>query len=204
MADPITSASPIGTEWRPALARLALALGVLAVAVAPTTISLARQWAQSQAYGHAWLVLPMLLYALGWHWRQSVLATRPRPCAAGIAVTGGAAVLWAAAELMNIEIGRQFALVLMVFGVVLAALGTIFVRRWGPALVLLLFLLPSADLLQPALRWGTAEGLYLTLQALGIEVQRNGLLLSLGTNSYFVANGCSGLSAARAFHMSRC
>src|SRR6185369_7837544 len=127
---------------------------------------------------------PVLLYAFGWHWREAVLATRPRPCVAGIAATGGAAVLWAAAELTNIDIGRQSALVLMVFGVVLAALGTTFIRRWWPALGLLVFLLPSADLLQPVLRWGTAEALQFTLQALGFEVRRNGLLLSLGANRY--------------------
>jgi len=192
-ADPIVSAAP-GPEWRQALTHLAIGLGVLAVAMAPTAITLARQWRQTHAYSHAWLAVPMLLYALGWHWRQPVLATHPRRCAAGIAVTGGAAVLWAAAELMNIEIGRQVALVFMVLGVVLAALGTTFIRRWWPALGLLVFLLPSADLLQPVLRWGTAEALQFTLQALGFEVRRNGLLLSLGANRYFVADGCSGLA----------
>ena len=191
-ADQIASASPVDPEWRHALAHLALGLGVLTVTMTPTGITLARQWGQTQAYGQAWLVLPVLLYALGWHWRQTVLATRPRPCVAGIAATGGAAVLWVAAELMNIDIGRQFALVLMVFGVVLAAVGTTFIRRWWPALGLLLFLLPSAYLLQPALRWVTGEGLYFIPQALGLEVQRNGLLLSVGTHRYFVADACSG------------
>ena len=143
LADQIASASPIDAEWRHALAHLALGLGVLTVAMTPTAITLARQWWHTQAYGQAWLVVPVLLYALGWHWRQAVLATRPRPCVAGIAATGGAAVLWAAAELMNIEIGRQFALVLMVFGVVLAAVGTTFIRRWWPALGLLLFCCPA-------------------------------------------------------------
>jgi len=192
LADQMASAAPIDREWRHAVGYLALGLGVLAIAMTPTAITLARQWGQTQAYGQAWLVLPVLLYAFGWHWREAVLATRPRPCVAGIAATGGAAVLWAAAELTNIDIGRQSALVLMVFGVVLAALGTTFIRRWWPALGLLVFLLPSADLLQPALRWATAEGLYFVPQALGLEVQRNGLLLSVGTHHYFVADACSG------------
>ena len=194
MAEPMTSAAPIGLAWRQALRDLVLGLGLLAVAMAPTVKTLADQWTQSEAYRYGWLVLPTLFYALGWHWRQTVLSTRPRPSAAGIGVAAGAAVLWAAAQLMNIEIGRQLALVFMVFGVTHAALGTVFVRRWAPALGLLLFMLPSADVLQPVLRWGTAEGLHFTLQAMGFEVQRNGLWLSLGANRYFIADACSGLS----------
>ena len=194
LGDQIAAAAPTDAEWRHALTHLALGLSVLTVAMTPTAVTLARQWGQTQAYGQAWLVLPVLLYALGWHWRQAVLATRPRPCVAGIAATGGAAVVWAAAEVMNIDIGRQFALVLMVFGVVLAALGTSFIHRWWPALGLLVFLLPSADLLQPALRWTTAEGLYFTLHVLGLDVQRDGFMLTVGTHRYFVADGCSGLS----------
>jgi len=188
-ADPIASASAVDPEWRRALAYLALGLGVLTFTMMPTVIMLARQ---SRASAQAALVLPVLLYAFAWHWRQPVLATRPRPCIAGIAATGGAAVLWAAAQLMNIDIGRQFALVLMVFGLVLAALGTTFIRRWWPALGLLVFLVPSADLLQPALRWITAESLYFIPQAFGLDVQRNGLLLSVGAHRYFVADSCSG------------
>jgi exosortase len=176
------------------MASLAVGLCVLMVASASTATDLARQWGQTHAYRYAWLVVPMLVYALGWHWRHAVLATCPRPCAAAIGVTAGAAVLWVAADLMNIDIGRQSALLMMVFGVVLAALGTEFIRRWAPALGLLVFLLPNADVLQPALRRATADGLYLTLQVLGLEVHREGLMLSVGANRYFVADGCSGLA----------
>lgn len=192
---PVPSRAPaLPAPWREALQRLALGLCLLVPVLAPTALTLTAQWSLIEAFRYAWLVLPMLVYAFGWHWREALLASTPRPSGAGALVVLLGALGWALADLLNIELGRQLTLVLMVLGVVLAAVGPALVRQWFAVLALLFYMVPSSDLLQPLLRWLTTEGLALTLSALNLPVRAEGFLLHVGGNRYFVAEACSGLA----------
>jgi exosortase len=186
--------APLDPAWRRALAELCIGLALLVAATWPTWTTLAQQWSRIEAYRHGWLVLPVLLYALAWHRRREVLAATPRAARSGIAVCAVGALGWGAAHLMDIELGRQLALLPMVLGVVLAALGTAFVRRWWPVLALLAFAIPIGDALQGPLRNLTAWGLATTLPAFGVEVVRDGYQLVADGRRYFVADTCSGLA----------
>lgn len=185
---------PLSSAWREALGQLAIGLGLLAPVMAPTVLTMAHQWSVIEAYRYAWLVLPMLAYAFGWHWRDELLAMRPQPTAAGVLFAAVAGFGWVAADVLNIELGRQLALVAMVFALVLAAFGPVMLRRWFPVLALLFYMVPSSDALQPLLRWITNEGLAHTLALLGLPVRSEGFLLLVDGKRYFVADACSGLA----------
>lgn len=180
--------------WRKALVQAAIGLCLLAPMMTPTVLTMVGQWSTIEAFRYAWLVLPIQVYALGWHWRDELLAMTPQPSAAGALVVGLGALCWVAADGLSIEVGRQLGLLVMVLGVVLAALGTQVVRRWFTVLALLFYMLPSSDVLQPVLRNITNEGLVHSLRVLGLPVQTEGFLLHVGTNRYFVADACSGLA----------
>lgn len=192
-AAPAIAPVALSPAWRKALTQMAIGLCLLAPMMTPTLLTMVGQWTTIDALRYAWLVLPIQVYALGWHWRDELLAMTPQPSAAGAFVVGSGALCWAAAEVLNINIGRQLALVVMVLGVVLAAYGTPMLRRWFPVLALLFYMLPTSDVLQPVLRAITREGLVHSLQVLGLPVQASGFLLLVGTKRYFVADACSGL-----------
>lgn len=188
--DPVS----ISAEWDGALRAAALGGALVAIVMAPTAIELGALWMRVEAYRYAWLVLPMLVYVLGWHWRDEILSLKPAPSSAGVVMAFIAAVLWSAANLMNIDVGRQFALVTAVHGVALAALGWSVYRRLLPALALLFLMVPSGDVLQPALRFITIQGLDLTLSWVGLPHKVDGFSLTVGAHHYVVADACSGLA----------
>jgi exosortase len=184
----------ISAEWNRALRSAAVGCALVAIVMAPTAIELGALWKRIEAYRYAWLVLPMLVYLLGWHRRDEILAMRPVPSGYGVVIALGAAVLWSVASLMNIDVGRQFALITAVHGVALAALGWNVYRRLFPALALLFLMVPSGDVLQPALRFITIQGLDLTLSWTGVPHKVEGFSLAIGPHHYVVADACSGLA----------
>lgn len=185
---------PLGNAWRKALGQLTIGLCLLAPVMFPTVLTMTGQWSGMEAYRYAWLVLPMLAYAFGWHWRDELLAMEPQPSIAGVLFAAIGGLGWVVADVLNIEVGRQLALVTLVLAVVLAAFGPAMLRRWFPVLALLFYMVPSSDVLQPLLRWLTNEGLARTLTLLGLQVQSQGFLLLVDGKRYFVADACSGLA----------
>lgn len=181
-------------DWRLALTSLAFGLALLTPVMADTVIELARHWTSVESFRYAWLVLPLMVYAFGWHWRDEVLATPIRPSiVAGPLVVAGAAAFWVAADLLNIDPGRRLALVLILQGLVLTVFGGVFVRRWLPVLALLFYAVPPGPVLDVPLRWITNEGLGIGVGLLGLPLQTDGYWLSVGANRYFVAEACAGV-----------
>ena len=73
----------IPAPWRQAMVWGAVGLGAAALALWPTVRDMVGLWNAIEAYQYAWLVLPMLVYLLGWHYRNEVLALTPTPGCGG-------------------------------------------------------------------------------------------------------------------------
>ena len=160
----------------------------------PTLLEMVTSWRNNEAYQYAWLVIPMVVYLIGWHRGPTSQPVSPRPDFTGVPVVMVAAACWAAAALMNIDVGRQFALILAVQGVTMSTLGWRSYWRLFPTLALLFLMIPSGDLLQPALRVLTVKaiGLFAVLANLPHSVE--GFVIFIGTHRYIVVDECSGLS----------
>jgi len=173
------------------------ALAGCAVVVAvmwPTVAALAHTWRSSEAYQYAWLVVPMVMYVLGWHAPHAGIRLDPRPDFTGVAVVIAAAACWAAASLMNVEVGRQLAFVLALQGVAMSALGWRAYRSVLPALALLFLMVPSGDLLQPTLRTLTVHALDAFATLAGLPHRVDGFVIHVGTHRYVVVDECAGLA----------
>ena len=160
----------------------------------PTALDLVASWRNTEAYEYAWLVLPMLVYVLVWHHRETAGALTPNPGFTGVAVAAGAALCWGAATLMNIDVGRHLALVLALHGIAMAALGWRAYWQLFPALALLFFMVPSGDVLQPLLRLLTAKAIEWFAVLAGLPHSVDGFVIHIGTNRYIVVDECSGLA----------
>ncbi|MET0205001.1 MAG: exosortase-associated EpsI family protein, partial [Casimicrobiaceae bacterium] len=180
-------------------AQTALLAGAIGGALVLSTmgsaaVDLMATWRSSEAYQYAWLVLPMLVYVLGWHWD---LASRPvdvRPDFTGVGVVAVAAVLWVAATLMNVDVGRQFALILAIQGVAMSTLGWRSYWRLFPALALLFLMIPAGDVLLSPLRVLTVKALSLFATFAGLPHRVDGFAVFVGTQRYIVIDECAGLA----------
>jgi len=178
---------------RSALAAGAVGVALVLVAMAPTLAEMAAVW-RAESYQYAWLVLPMLVYVVGWHDESLRDALAPRPGAIGVWVAVGAGVLWSAASLANVDVLRQLALVVALHGVALATLGWPCYRRFFAALALLFFMVPCGDLLLPALRVLTLRSLELVAWIAQLPHAVDGFVIHVGPRRYIVIDECAGLS----------
>jgi exosortase len=160
----------------------------------PAWVELAAAWRGSEAFHWGWLVLPLVVYLLGWHDRRANLALDPRPDLSGVLPCVLAAAVWLVADLMNLNVGRQLALVLALQGIAMSALGWRVYRQLFPTLALLFLMIPSADLLQPALRAATVQSIDLFASVAGLPHQVDGFVVLIGARRYVIVDECSGLA----------
>ena len=184
----------LSPAWRKTCFSGAIAVGLMALVLWPTALTMLASWRDGEAYQHAWLVLPMFVYLMGWQARDDLLAATPRPDASGIALGVLAALCWCAGELMNVNLGRQFGLVLALQAVAMAAMGWRLYWRYFPMFALLFFMIPSGDVLLPLLRQLTMKEIEWFVSALGLPHQSTGFRLLLGQQRYVVVDACAGLS----------
>jgi exosortase len=172
-----------------------IAGGILVcVAMWPTLLEMTTVWRTHEAYQYAWLVLPMVVYLLGWHHRSTGVLIRPRPDLTGIWVVIVAAGCWGAASLTNIDVGRHFALVLALQGVAMSSLGWKSYWKLFPTFGLLFLMVPSGDLLEIPLRLLTVKAIELFAVVAHLPHSVEGFVIFIGTNRYIVIDECSGLA----------
>ena len=185
--------APLGVGgWRLALLALAGSLLLLLIGQAATVETLVDAWSRSAVYRMSWLVLPALGYLL-WLHRHRLAATPPAPTWLGVLAAFAAAALWLAADAMNINAGRQAALVAATGAIVLAAAGWRVTLRLLPFLALLVFVVPSGTLMLEPLKHvavAIVEG-FGTLFGLPVETQA--FVVYVGAHRYVVIDDCAGL-----------
>lgn len=171
------------------LAGLALA----SLTLWPTLSGLIKFWASNSSYQHSWFVVPMVSYLLWEKYGTNGAAIRLRPDFAGVPVAFVAACGWSAATLMNIDVGRQFALILAFHGIALSTLGRREYRALLPTLGLLFLMVPNGDFLLPPLRFITVRAIELFAVIAQLPHTVEGYAISIGENNYNVLPECAGL-----------
>ncbi len=170
-------------------------LALVTLAMGSTVGTLTAKWRDSEAYQYAWLVVPMVVYLIGWHRPVRYSSISLRPNFAGAVVVMIAAACWSAANLMNIDLGRQVAFMLALQGIAMATLGWSSYWQMFPTLALLFLMIPSGDILQPALRAMTRESITWFAWVAGLPHSTDGYFVLIGSQRYFVADECSGLAS---------
>lgn len=183
-----------GNGWTRAMLGAVVGVALTLFALWPTVRGLVTTWSVSDSYRYGWLVVPTLVYLLGWHHRVLLLSLAPRPGFAGVLVTVLAAFFWAVSELMNVDVGRQFALVLALQGVVMSALGWRVYWRLFPILALLFLTIPSGDILLAPLRRLTLESIVWFADIAGMSPRVDGYVIGIGQGAYIVVDECAGLT----------
>jgi exosortase D (VPLPA-CTERM-specific) len=201
-----SSAAAIGSESSQRLATLRITpTGWTVLAFAAVCLALIfregisylwQLWGLKEEYSYAYLI-PIIAAFLVWQ-RHDALQRLPFPGSwAGVVITLFGLALFALGELAALFIVVQYALLLTLFGVVLAYTGWRSMRYLWVALVLLAFMIPLPDFLyiqisQKLQLISSQLGVWV-VRLFGISVYLEGNVIDLGDFKLQVVEACSGL-----------
>lgn len=167
-------------------------LVVMAAAVWPTLLSFHDVWT-SYTYSHGYLVAAVSLWLL-WHGGRRL----SRRDGAGSPLGGFALValslLWLAATIMNLRVVHQATLPLLVVAWAATVSGREGAMDLLPAAAAFLFAVPLWEILIPPLQALTIMVSGAAVQALGIQADIAGEIITIPSGSFQVAGSCAGLS----------
>ena len=176
----------------PAMLALVAGFAALVLVFMPECRAAVRVWTDSTAYGHCYLVAPIVAY-LVWDRRDTLHGLLPRP-AASLALLGLPLPLaWFAAERLGIMEGRQLVAVAFLELLFLVVLGWQLFRALMGPLLYLFFLVPFGAFVTPVLQSFTAHFVNVGLSVLGISHFVTDMLIETSAGTFFVAEACAGL-----------
>ena len=180
------------TAALPSLLALGAGLVLLGLVFLPEARAAVRVWIDSTAYGHCFLVVPIVIYLIWDRWGTlRGLMPRPTPVLALLGLPLPFA--WFAAERLGIMEGRQLVAIGFVELLFLVVLGwRLFWALSGP-LLYLFFLVPFGAFVTPVLQSITAQFIEVGLTLLGIPHFVNDMLIEISAGTFFVAEACAGL-----------
>jgi len=194
----VMSGAPSASErtdpgWRlglPLVAGLIVALLAIHWSTAASIVSI---WWRSETFAHGFLVVPITL-ALIWRQRHALARLQPTPDALGLVVLGLAGAAWLAAYAGEVLVVKQLALVVSLWGVVIAATGREVARALMFPLGFLILGVPMGEALIPGLMRWTADFCVTALELSGIPVFRDGtFFFSIPSGDWSIVEGCSGV-----------
>jgi len=173
---------------------MAIAFGVLWIIgwYWPTAQEMAGIWWRSDTYAHGLLVLPIFGW-LVWRARDRIGSLRPTPVAWLALPAMLAGFLWLLGGLVSVAAAQHFALVSMLFCVLVGALGWKLSRILLFPLVFLFFGVPIGDFMLPTLMHYTAEFTVWALRLSGVPVYQEGLHFVVPNGRWSVVEACSGV-----------
>ena len=152
-------------------------------------------WSEPE-YSHGWLI-PLITGFLLWQRRRRILAERSEGAWAGVGFVACGLLILVLAWMALMRMPQAMALVVVLAGLGLAALGWRAMRLVWLPLVFLLFALPIPGtaylVLSTKLQLLSSQIGAWILQALGISVLLDGNVIDLGVYKMQVAEACSGL-----------
>jgi exosortase A len=178
--------------WRMAVVLIAAASLVFGLVFAHDVVAAVRVWLESTAYNHCFLILPLIGLLL-WERRGVIASTSPAPVFWPLVLMPLLSGVWLVAAILDINEGRQLALVAMFEIVVLAALGPKVFRSLLAPLLFLFFLVPTGAFLVPELQTVTARIVVAGLHVLHIPVYSDGYMIEIPEGNFEIAEACAGL-----------
>jgi len=158
-----------------------------------TWSSIVETWYRSSTYNHGFVIAPISLW-LCWSRRSTYLTLCPTISWIALTAVIANGFLWLVADLVNIQVVKQFAVVGMLISGFWVILGDRVASSILFPLGYLFFMVPvGSDLIAPLMEFTATFSVYL-IRLTGIPVFREGLNLSLTSGNWTVAEACSGIN----------
>lgn len=181
-----------GNGWPLAVGAVAAGLAALLVMFGGTVAATVSTWWNTGSYNHGLLIVPVVL-ALVWDRRAALARIAPRPSPLGVLMVAVASLVWTLGAAVAALIVQQFALVGMIWGLVLAVIGWRAAWQIAFPLGFLVFAVPFGDFLVVHLQDVTAWITVGLLRLSGVPVFSDGVFIQTAFGAFEVAEACSGL-----------
>ena len=173
-----------------------MALALFVTAYFPVFQLLVGKWSNSEEYGHAFLIVPIILYMV-WIKKEILLAGNKRFASIGLIIVGFAMVSYFFAILTQVHTIISLAMFLTVLGSLMYLFGIQIVFVLFTPLLLFLLLIPVPDPLYIKLTFPlqlkVSEISEVIVGMFGVPLFRQGNVMTIPTRSFEVVEACSGL-----------
>ena len=174
------------------LALLGLSLLALLSLFHTEVLATLKVWSESTAFDHCYLVLPIAAW-LAWERRPTLRGLTPQPVPSLVILAMPLLCIWLAADRLGIMEGRQFALLGLIWLLVLAMVGFRICKALTAPLAYLVFLVPFGAFLVPTLQDFTARFIDIGLDLLDIPHIVTAVFIEIPEGNFEVAAACAGL-----------
>ena len=176
------------------LAPFGLLLLAALLAFWPTLFAFHERWASSElGYSHGYPVLALSLYAL-YERRGNFYQAMGSPILLGLVVLIVLSLGWFFANVIQVRIGQQILLPLVILAWVGAVFGLKALRVVAIPLALIYLAVPFWDFLTTPLRVATVAVVQSLLEMAALPALIDGYFISVPGGKFVVAGGCSGLN----------
>jgi exosortase A len=181
-----------GSSKLPMVALLAAALLAPLLIYFDTARSIVTIWNSSETFAHGYIILPISLWLI-WKRREVLKQRRFAPFWPALLLLAACGFVWLLAELAEVQVVRQYALVAMIPIAVIALLGLSISRSLAFPLLFLMLAVPFGEIFINPLINFTADFTVAALQSTGIPVLRDGTQFSIPSGDWSVVEACSGV-----------
>ena len=157
-----------------------------------TAQSIVHIWNTSETFAHGYIIIPISLWLI-WRRKELLQKMNPQPFWPGLFALAACGFGWLLAELADVQVVRQYMLVLMILLSVITVLGWRLAWAMAFPLFFLILTVPFGEVFLAPLIDFTANFTVAALQATGIPVLREGNSFSIPSGSWSVVEACSGL-----------
>ena len=174
------------------VAALIVAVGLALALFFETARSMVAVWSSSATYGHGFLIVPIAGY-LAYARRERLGRCPIGPSLLGVGAVAGAALVWLAGDVADINLLRHFGLVVVLQGIVVAVLGLRTAGVLAVPLGYLLLAVPFGDFMIEPLQWLTAQYTTELVRLSGVPVHLDGWFMTIPGGTFHVAEACAGV-----------
>lgn len=154
--------------------------------------SIVEIWNRSRTYTHGFLIIPISLW-LVWIKQKYYKTLHPTVDWKVIVVVLISGLIWLLADLINVQVIKQYATVGLLVSGLWLVLGSVAKEMVFP-LLFLFFMVPVGEQLIPYLMEFTASFTVKLIRFTGISVYREGMYFTLTSGNWSVVEACSGIN----------
>lgn len=187
-----TGSAGTTSAWRRQLIGLAVTSAAILLLFYGDVADILGLWWNSSTYGHC-LFLPPIIAWLVWQRLPDLRRLTPAAWAPGLLLVAAGGFGWLLGDAAEVALVRQFGVVLMLQGAVVACLGRAVARGLLFPLAYALFLVPAGEELVPPLQTLTARMCMTLLALAGVPAHIEGVFITTPNGYFEVAEACSGV-----------
>ena len=174
----------------------AIALLLFTIAFFPVFMILGRQWANSEDYAHAFIVLPIVGYMV-WQKRQDLNSTQFDGSLIGLLIILSSVSVYLVALHARINSLASVSMVMTIFGALVYLRGINAVKILTTPFILLLLLIPIPSSIYSAmtlpLQLKVSQVSEIVVKLLSVPIFREGNVLTTPEKTFQIVEACSGM-----------